>query len=103
MLPDSLTLRHLLARLLASCPDRSLRDGARALALAEDLARGGATPAILETLAMAMAETGRFESASTLQAEIARTDPAARLSANLELYRQSERCCAGDDPLLLLP
>jgi hypothetical protein len=52
---------------------------------------------------MSLAETGRFERASALQAEIAADDPASRLAANLERYRRGERCCASDDPLLLLP
>ena len=70
LLPGSTTLRHLLARLLAACPDRALRDGARSVALAEDLARGDTTPAIRETLAMALAEIGGFDRAAALQAEI---------------------------------
>jgi Flp pilus assembly protein TadD len=115
-LPGSTTLRHLLARLLAACPDRTLRDGARAVALTEDLARDDPGPAIRETLAMALAEIGRFDRAAALQAQIVEASrsggdgrtaaggsTATRLGANLELYRRSERCCASDDPSLLLP
>ena len=109
MLPGSTTLRHLLARLLAACPDRALRDGARSVALAEELARGDTTPAIRETLAMALAEIGEFDRAAALQAEIVRRIVSrgrardAGLDANLELYRRGQRCCASDDPALLLP
>ena len=54
-----------LAWLLASCPEDALRDGARALELAERLPRaaGGAAAADLDVLAAAYAETGRFEEA----------------------------------------
>ncbi|HEX2463547.1 MAG TPA: tetratricopeptide repeat protein, partial [Thermoanaerobaculia bacterium] len=116
MLPGSITLRHLLARLLAACPDRALRDGARSVALAEELARGDATPAIRETRAMALAQVGEFDRAAALQAELIEVNqsagdgrPAAveatatRLGANLDLYRRGQRCCASDDPALLLP
>ncbi len=93
-----------------------MRDGARSVALAEDLASGDATPAIRETLAMALAEIGGFDRAAALQAEIveasrsgagdrsiAADSTATRLGANLELYRRGQRCCASDDPALLLP
>jgi tetratricopeptide (TPR) repeat protein len=119
VLPASARLRHLLARLLAACPDRALRDGERAVLLAEELWRADPTPARAETLAMALAETGSYERAAALQSELLRDRTAAdggtaradsahdptvtRLAADLERYRRGERCCASTDPSLLLP
>ena len=54
-----------LAWLFATCPDASLRNGTKALALAQQAERvsGGRTPEILDTLATAYAETGQFDKA----------------------------------------
>jgi Flp pilus assembly protein TadD len=54
-----------LAWLLATCPDRSLRNGNKAVELAQQAAQlsGGASPEILDTLAAAYAEAGRFTEA----------------------------------------
>ena len=53
------------AWLLATAPDASIRNGARALALAQQLDRlsGGNNPVLLDTLAAAYGETGRFPEA----------------------------------------
>jgi hypothetical protein len=50
---------------LATCPDAHVRDGAKAVELAEQAnqAAGGANPIIAATLAAAYAETGRFSEA----------------------------------------
>ena len=68
--PDNATLRHVLARLLATCPDDSIRDGERALQLAAEAmqARPGFEQA--QTLAMALAEVGQFEEAVELQRQL---------------------------------
>jgi cytochrome c-type biogenesis protein CcmH/NrfG len=62
-----------LAWLLSTCPDGVVRDGARAVTLAEEVV--ASTPndiAYLDTLAAAYAESGRFEEAvKTQQAAIA--------------------------------
>lgn len=65
--PGDVATRHLLARLLAVSPDDAVRDGARAVELAQSVV--DAQPALdhLETLAMAMAEAGRFDDAVTWQ------------------------------------
>jgi tetratricopeptide (TPR) repeat protein len=65
--PDRLPIRNNLAWLLATTPDASLRDGAKALALAtrSDETTGGTNTIILRTLAAAYAETGRFGDASS--------------------------------------
>lgn len=66
-MPASGMLSHALARLLAACPDRSVRDGARALDLA--LAVWNARPAAAhaETVAMALAELDRCAEAAQWQ------------------------------------
>ena len=60
-------LSHGLSRLLAACPEVALRDGPRALRLAEDLYRKERSLPHVEALAMAQAEMGRFEEALRLQ------------------------------------
>ena len=54
-----------LAWLLATCPDARLRNGARAVELAQQAVQlsGGNSPEILDTLAAAYAEAGRFPEA----------------------------------------
>lgn len=69
-IPGSGLLSHALARLLAACPDRSVRDGARALELA--LAVWNARPALPhgETVAMAYAELDRCGDAAEWQRKL---------------------------------
>lgn len=69
--PNSVPTLVRLARLLATCPDDSVRDGAEAARLAEhavDVAqRGrGVAPQLAATLAAAYAEQGRWEQAAAL-------------------------------------
>ena len=63
--PTSADACNNLARLLATCPDASVRNGAEAIRLAryavEDL--GSRDPLVLDTLAAAYAEVGRFPDA----------------------------------------
>ncbi len=63
--PRNLIALNSLAWILATSPDASLRNGARALELARLAGQvsGGSHPAILQTLAAAYAETGRFAEA----------------------------------------
>ena len=98
-----------LARLLAASPDPGVRDGERALALAESLFAAENRLEHAETLAMAYAETGRYREAAALQqnafnAALAarRLGDLARLNTNLDLYRAEEPCrqpFADNDPL----
>jgi protein O-mannosyl-transferase len=63
--PDDPESQNGLAWLLATCPEASLRNGDKALQLAQranELA-GGKNPVVLRTLAAAFAETGRFSDA----------------------------------------
>ena len=99
--PDDLRVVDVLARHLAAAPDRSARDGERAVELALRLFEEVPSPESAETLAMAYAQAGRFEKALEWQRKliaelVAESDPemAARLKANLALYERSEPCCA---------
>jgi tetratricopeptide (TPR) repeat protein len=62
--------RHALARLLAGCPDASLRDGERAVDLAEKAYNATERPEHAETLAMALAEAGRCDEAVVIQKKL---------------------------------
>jgi protein O-GlcNAc transferase len=63
-MPTSGLLSHALARLLAACPDPSVRDGARALALAQAVWQAQPSAAHARTVALALAELGRCEEAA---------------------------------------
>ena len=66
-MPTSGLLTHALARLLAACPDTSVRDGARALELALAVWNTRPAAAHAETVALAMAELGRCSEAAQWQ------------------------------------
>jgi tetratricopeptide (TPR) repeat protein len=66
-MPASGLLSHALARLLAACPDRSVRDGALALTLAQAVWQAQPSTAHARTLALAFAELGRCEEAARWQ------------------------------------
>ena len=99
-LPGSGRLSHGLARLLAACPDVSVRDGARALDLG--LAVWNALPlaAHAETVALAHAELGRCAEAAEWQRKALEAggkegfpaDRLAALSATLAAYERGEPC-----------
>jgi len=92
---DSVALNNL-AWILATCSDGSMRDGARAVTLAERAvqASGGRNPSFLRTLAAAHAEAGQFDEAAAT-AEVAKalantqSKPklARRLEEEITLYR----------------
>ncbi|MGD1083255.1 MAG: tetratricopeptide repeat protein [Verrucomicrobiota bacterium] len=93
--PDQLHVLNNLAWLLATTPDASLRDGARAVALAAqaDQLSGGGNPMILHTLAAARAETGDYALAATtaqrgLELAVAQKNDAlaATLQKEVQLY-----------------
>jgi hypothetical protein len=62
-LPDDPTSTHLLARLLAAAPTPEVRDGQRAVELAEAAFAMAPSAGTAATVAMAYAETGRFDEA----------------------------------------
>jgi tetratricopeptide (TPR) repeat protein len=63
--PDNVPVLNQLARVLATSPEASVRDGARAVDLAQQAMKltGGGEPAVLGTLAAAYAEAGQFSEA----------------------------------------
>jgi tetratricopeptide (TPR) repeat protein len=63
--PRHLPVHLSLAWLLATCPEATLRDGGRAVELAQQAERlgGGESPQVLDTLAAAYAEAGRYPEA----------------------------------------
>ena len=92
-----LAFKHVLAQLLAGCPDAEMRDGQRALVLAQEVFQREQTLDHAETVAMALAETGRFEEAVDLQGQVvAEADRAglpeiaARARVRLAKYQQGE-------------
>ena len=98
--PGSPAIENTLAWFLATAPEVSLRDGARAVKLAGQAteATGGNNPAILRTLAAAYAEAGQFTDAtSTAQkalelAEVQNNDGVAEaLRRELPLYHAGHR------------
>jgi len=63
--PHNVAAQNNLAWLLATCPDATLRDGTKAVELAQqaESISDGRTPEILDTLAAAYAEAGQFDRA----------------------------------------
>lgn len=99
--PDHLGFIDALARVLAASPEAGVRDGARALQLAEEAMSIQRRTETLETLAMAYAELGQFEEAiswqnQALQAveQIGHEPYLAHLRQNLDRYRQGTPCRA---------
>ena len=91
--PDRPELRLALVRILAASPDPVVRDGARAVTLARQLASSSAGGEIGEVLAMALAEAGAFGEAAAVQRRVmdgarqaGREDEARRLTPALRLY-----------------
>jgi protein O-mannosyl-transferase len=97
--PDQADIQNNLAWLLATASEASIRDGAKAVALAEraNQLNGGRNAAVLHTLAAAYAEAGRFEDAAAtarraleLATAQKNDDLTARLPKELELYEASK-------------
>ncbi len=88
------------ARLLAAAPDEAVRDGRRALSIAQSLVdKGLRSFEFLETMAMAQAEVGQFGAAATWQREAieaarrtAGEGVANRITDNLRLYDARKPC-----------
>jgi tetratricopeptide (TPR) repeat protein len=95
--PDNGNAMSNLAWVLATSPDPSLRDGPKAVQLAEQALRisGGRIPILFRTLAAAYAESGRFsEAIQTAQRgiELANSQGnsglATELQGNIALYQE---------------
>jgi tetratricopeptide (TPR) repeat protein len=106
--PEDPHSRSNLAWLLATSSDASIRDGAKAVELAQQAVSlsGGREPLFFRTLAAAYAETGRFSNAiAVIQQGVAiarvqgKTSLADLLEEDVSLYRQQvpfRRTSAGD-------
>lgn len=97
--PDDPALKQSQVRLLAAAPEDSLRDGARAAALADAILTSQRSAEALELAAMAQAELGLFGEAERLQRQaLAIVGPAGRpewkayLDANLARYQARQPC-----------
>lgn len=100
-LPGDRTLRQMLARLLAASSDPAVRDGRRAVGLADDLMQRFPTADNLETLAMALAADGQFAAAVRIQKRLLESleeggADTERPRRNLALYERDRPCCAAD-------
>ena len=105
-LSESLTILHeqpmltlALARILATAPDASVRDGRRALELAQQLSQTVKTTDVGETLAMAFAEVGDYSNAIGVQKDVmavaagaGQRETVALMEPNLRLYEQHQPC-----------
>ncbi len=110
-LPESIDLALALARLLAACPNKSLRDGPRALRIVATLLKSSSSPdlELLETYGMALASVGKFTEAANLQSrmiadleKMKRNDVVAELEGNLGRYEHGQACALpwrDDDPI----
>ncbi len=97
-IPGSVPLQHLLARLLATCPEDGVRDGARAMELAQEVIERDLTLEHAETLAMALAEQGRFDEAIDWERQVLeeaqRRNDATRIElaqSRLSLYEAGQK------------
>ena len=93
--PDRPEFTRALARLYAAAPDERVRDGQRALALAQELVTRQRSADELETMAMALAEAGQYEAAARSLGEAiveaekrGRLDLAKSMAIDLRLYEQ---------------
>jgi len=89
--PDSIDVQNNLAWILATCPEKPLRDAPRAVTLAEQAARSTnyADASTLDTLAAAYAESGAFEKAVMTERKAIELTPATSrsdLQRRLDLY-----------------
>jgi tetratricopeptide (TPR) repeat protein len=92
---DQADVQNNLAWVLATTPDASLRNGAKAVALAQEASQlnGGGNPIVLHTLAAAYAEIGRYGDAVAtarraleLAAAQKNNDLTAKLPIEIRLY-----------------
>ena len=107
--PENPTFVYLYARLLAASPAANVRDGQRALAIAQRLMSPFPRPEHAETLAMVYAEVGRYEDAITQQTNAVnvaymmnRVDLLPRLERMLARYKDGQPCripLAENDPI----
>jgi tetratricopeptide (TPR) repeat protein len=96
--PANPRIQNKLAWLLATCPDASLRNGNKAVELAQqaNALTGGKDPIVLHTLAAALAEAGRFTDAKeSVQKAIELAQAAGQQSLVKQLNGELQRYEAG--------
>lgn len=104
-MPKHRDVMMVMVRLLAACPDSRVRDGKRAVALAEEKLSKESRPIYVQTMAMAYAETGDFGKAVEQQRNaieavenLVKTgsenlmDLLAMLKEDLRLYERQKPC-----------
>jgi hypothetical protein len=98
-IPDSGDITFALARLLVLCPDTEVRDGERALELAQAVYTARRTPRHAQLMAQALAELDRCDEAAEWQQKVvdsAVEEGAAEflesLEADLARYRRGSPC-----------
>ena len=110
--PHEMAFARAAARVLAAAPDDRVRDGRRAMAIAQMLlSRQPRTIELAETMAMASAEVGQYNDAVTWQQQAidaAGRQPvlAGRLRDNLKLYQAHRPCRTpwrADEPIEFSP
>ena len=94
-----ITIRNNLAFILATAPDESLRDGARAVELAlEAVQLAEPSPALCDTVAVAYAETGDFPEAIRWTEKAIASEPQNELyQRRLERFREGQPVRQGED------
>ena len=99
--PDQRMVAQALARLLAAAPDARVRDGRRALAIAEQLLKTQQTLDLGETLAMSLAELGHYDKAAAVQRDVIAAaeraglhEVARHMGENLQSYERRAPCRA---------
>jgi tetratricopeptide (TPR) repeat protein len=97
---DRTELKIALARVLATSPDDRVRNGGRAMTIAQQLFDAGEKSTSLgETIAMAQAEQGNYVQAIAIQRDVMAASQKAgitanvqRMAANLALYEHRQPC-----------
>jgi len=107
--PGSQVFTNALARILATAPDASVRDGPRALQMAKTLFEATRSPDVGVTYAMALAQNGNYDEAVKLQRETMIAFERSKLEVskpflqrNLARYERREPSREGwpaDDPV----
>ncbi len=99
LLPDRPEFVNALARLYAAAPDARIRNGERAIQLAQQLMQRRQTLSSREAMAMALAEAGRYDEAARWQRETigmaqraGARDVIPMLAEDLHRYEQRQAC-----------
>ncbi len=98
--PLHITARNNLAWMLATCPEASLRNGPKAVELAQRAVQlsAGISPQILDTLAAAFAEAGRFPEAVTTARQALDLSVAQNNKALTEVIQNQLKLFEGHSP-----